>query len=322
MIGQAPYYNGASLPLKVSNLESLDMHMSTQSLTLFQQFLVLKKLFCGSLLLAGLLTIVGCSTTRPIDSGASTASQTANKPQVSQIPVVTPPVTTQTPIANNTIQIRRANFLQASASAETKRMADWVVDSGDNENRNFVIVDKKSARVYVFHANGVLRGEAPVLLGFTVGDTSFPGIGDRPLSSIKPHEKTTPPGRFLSSLDKNIKGKDIVWIDYDGAVSLHAIVKGTKAEKRAERLATPTIADNRISFGCINAPVDFFHTIITPSFKESDGIVYILPDLRPLNQVFSSWYDVDTKVKLANASPALHAVGSLNTSAYTASVSR
>jgi len=82
VIGQAPYYNGASLPLKVSNLESLDMHMSTQSLTLFQQFLALKKLFCGSLLLAGLLTIVGCSTTRPIDSGASTALQTVNKPQI------------------------------------------------------------------------------------------------------------------------------------------------------------------------------------------------------------------------------------------------
>ncbi|HMS26015.1 MAG TPA: hypothetical protein PKC80_01390 [Burkholderiaceae bacterium] len=295
------------------------MNMSTPSLAIQQQLLVLKNHFFGGLLLVGMLAMVGCSTTQSNNSGTNTASQTVKQPQNQ---VATPPVATQTPLPNQTLQIRRANFMQAKVTDETRRMADWVVDSGDNENRHFVIVDKKSAKVYVFHANGMLRGEAPVLLGFTVGDTSFPGIGDRPLSSIKPHEKTTPPGRFLSSLDKNIKGKDIVWIDYDGAVSLHAIVKGTKAERRAERLASPTSEDNRISFGCINAPHDFFSTIVTPSFKESDGIVYILPDVRPLNHVFTAWYDVDVKLKLANALPEFKANASISTSVNTASAYR
>lgn len=42
-------------------------------------------------------------------------------------------------------------------------MAHWVVDSGDNLNKPFVIIDKRDARVFVFDANGMLRGD-PALL--------------------------------------------------------------------------------------------------------------------------------------------------------------
>lgn len=339
MIGQAPHYNEASLPVQDSVLKSIAMNMYSPPLAIPKQLakqllkhslkalLVLKNQLSASLLLIGVLALVGCSTTDPVEFRSSTELTTVSPPTVqppqAQNQATVPPVTSQTPLPNITLQTRRANFMQTSASAETQRMADWVVDSGDNENRNFVIIDKKNAKAYVFHANGVLRGEAPVLLGLTVGDANFPGIGERPLSSIKPHEKTTPPGRFLSSLDKNLSGKDIIWIDYDGAVSLHAVVKGTPAEKRAERLASPTAADNRISFGCINAPYDFFTTIITPSFKESDGIVYILPDIKPLHHVFTTWYDVDERVKVANAVPKPKTSGNISTSTYTAaSVSR
>lgn len=267
--------------------------------SLFQTFSsnMSHKLFAATLIgVAALMT--GCATQGPnIENSYKPAPEIMAKP-MPQLQVPSPPQ-----VQNNIqeIRIKRAQFNQTNVSQEARKMADWVVDSGDNENRPFVIVDKKEAHVYVFYANGNLRGDAPVLLGFTIGDDSIPGIGDRPLSTIKPHEKTTPPGRFLSSLDKNINGKDIVWVDYDGAVSLHAVVKGTPAERRAERLASTTPSDNRISFGCINAPVDFFKTVIAPSFKATDGIVYILPDIRPVNQVFASWYDVDAKVKLANA---------------------
>ena len=75
--------------------------------------------------------------------------------------------------------IKRANLKQEVASAETTKMADWVVDSGDNKGMSFVILDKKDAKVFVFNANGVIRGSAPVLLGITVGDDSFPGVGDK-----------------------------------------------------------------------------------------------------------------------------------------------
>ena len=180
-------------------------------------------------------------------------------------------------------------------------MADWVVDSGDNRNMPFVILDKKEAKVFVFHPHGGLRGAAPVLLGITAGDDSFPGVGNKPLSQVKPEEKTTPAGRFLAASDKNIKGADIVWIDYDSAVSFHAVVKGKPEERRAERLASPLPSERRISFGCVNVPVNFFKTALHASFKKSDGMVYVLPETRTVNQVFATFYDVNQKEKLAAA---------------------
>ena len=51
-------------------------------------------------------------------------------------------------------------------------------------------------------------------------------------------------------------------------------------ERRAQRLATPTPLDNRISYGCINVPVNFFKRVIGPAFKGTNGIVYVLPESR------------------------------------------
>jgi len=138
-------------------------------------------------------------------------------------------------------------------------------------------------------------------LGITAGDDSFPGVGNKPLSQVKPEEKTTPAGRFVAASDKNIKGADIVWIDYDSAVSFHAVVKGKPEEHRAERLASPLPSERRISFGCVNVPVNFFKTTLHASFKKSDGMVYVLPETRSVNQVFAAFYDVNEKEKLAPA---------------------
>jgi hypothetical protein len=198
--------------------------------------------------------------------------------------------------------VKRANLKLETASPEARQMADWVVDSGDNRNMPFVILDKKEAKVFVFHPHGGLRGAAPVLLGITVGDDSFPGVGNKPLSQVKPEEKTTPAGRYLAASDKNIKGADIVWIDYDSAVSFHAVVKGKPEERRAERLASPLPSERRISFGCVNVPVNFFKTALHASFKKSDGMVYVLPETRSVNEVFATFYDVNQKEKLAAAS--------------------
>jgi hypothetical protein len=209
--------------------------------------------------------------------------------------------------------VKRANFQQEVASVEAKKIADWVVDSADNQGRPFVIIDKKEAKVFVFQPNGLVKGSAPVLLGITVGDDTFPGVGDKPLSQVLPHEKTTPAGRFLAAADKNIKGVNIVWIDYDSAVSMHALVKGTDTERRIERMSSPLPADRRISYGCVNIPVSFFNNMVLPSFKKSDGIVYVLPDTRPTQQVFSAFYDVDERERQAVATDQVDPIAKFET---------
>ena len=196
--------------------------------------------------------------------------------------------------------VKRANFASESASQVVRQMADWVVDSGDNHGQPFALVDKTDAKVFVFHADGQLRGGAPALLGVTRGDDAVPGIGSRPLSSIRPEERTTPSGRFVAWLDRNLQGKEILWVDYDGAISLHPVITSNAQERRAQRLATLTPLDNRISYGCINVPAEFFKRVVTAAFTGTNGIVYVLPETRSAQTVFSS-YDVDLRERLLGA---------------------
>ncbi|MDQ3060791.1 MAG: hypothetical protein M3R45_14945 [Pseudomonadota bacterium] len=196
-------------------------------------------------------------------------------------------------------QAGQVSFGHESASTDARQVADWVVDSGDNHGMPFAIIDKANGKVFVFHAEGRLRGAAPALLGLAIGDDSVPGIGDRKLSSIRPDERTTPAGRFEAALDRNLGGKEILWVDYDTAISLHPVVTGNASERRAQRLATPSALDNRISYGCINVPADFFERVVAPAFKGTKGIVYVLPETRSTRQVFAL-YDVRERLQALN----------------------
>ena len=175
-----------------------------------------------------------------------------------------------------------ANALDESASGDARKIVTWVIEHGDNESMPFVIVDKNAARAFAFDRHGVLAGAAPVLLGMGTGDRSPDGIGTRRLSSISPAERITPAGRFVAALGENLSGKDILWVDYDAAISLHRVDTAKPSERRLQRLASATVSDNRISYGCINVPVQFFESIVRPLFRATAGIVYILPETGPI----------------------------------------
>ena len=188
--------------------------------------------------------------------------------------------------ASAAVEPAQAGFAAEPASADTRRLADWVVRSGDAHGLPFILVDKIGARVFAFDAQGQIRGAAPVLLGLARGDVSPPGIGTRKLSTITPAERITPAGRFEAGFGRNLAGKDILWVDYDAAISLHRVVTANAAEKRLHRLATASIGDNRISYGCINVPVAFYEGVVRPLFLPASGIVYILPEIARIDDIF------------------------------------
>jgi hypothetical protein len=195
---------------------------------------------------------------------------------------------------------RHANFGAESASDDARHVADWVVDAGDNQRLPFLIVDKKNARVFAFASTGELRGAAAALLGMAPGDDSSPGIGQRNLSAIPPEERTTPAGRFVANLDRDLHGQEILWIDYDTAIAMHRVVTSNPKEHRVERLASPATEDKRISWGCVNVPAAFYDKFVSPAFRKTNGIVYILPDTRSVRETFGS-YDVDEHAQQALA---------------------
>lgn len=179
-----------------------------------------------------------------------------------------------------------ALFGRQAASRNATDVAAWILESGDNQALPFVIIDKVDAKVFVFDGHGKMQGAAAALLGLGRGDDSVAGIGQRKLATIKPGERTTPAGRFQASLGHDFE-QDILWVDYEAALSLHRVVAGSPKDRRHTRLASASPRDNRISYGCINVPADFYDRVVVPAFTGTVGIVYILPEAKSLDEVFA-----------------------------------
>lgn len=190
---------------------------------------------------------------------------------------------------------RTADFVESQPAAEVRDMANWVMDSRDHRGMPFVIVDKRHTTVYVFQPDGKLKGATPALMGSAVGDDSVSGIGEREMSAILPHERTTPAGRFVSAPGVNSFGEDIIWVDYEAAVSMHRVRAKEPRERRLERLASETTEDNRISYGCINLPVEFYEAMVKPVLGAARGVIYVLPETRPLQVVFNGYHVASAK---------------------------
>lgn len=172
-------------------------------------------------------------------------------------------------------------------SPDAERVIDWIFASADNHGLPYAVVDKNNASLFLFSAKGKALGAVPVLIGVAKGDNATPGIGSKNLAEIGPAEKTTPAGRFLAKFGLAAGREKVLWVDYATSVALHPIPPGaSKKEHRRERLLSPTPDDNRITFGCINAPLAFYSKTVRPLFQRKGGYVYVMPDTRPLEDVF------------------------------------
>lgn len=201
------------------------------------------------------------------------------------IGAVTPVAAQQTPPPAIEQRAAGVDFKGEAASNDVRDVAQWATDKHDSQGLPFVIIDKQNARVFVFDRAGRLKGAVPALLGLGRGDDSVPGIGQRRLATIMPGERTTPAGRFQASLGHDLE-QDVLWIDYNAALSLHRVIVGGPKDRRRQRLASASPLDNRISYGCVNVPAAFYDDVVIPAFTGTVGIVYILPETRSLRDVF------------------------------------
>ena len=170
------------------------------------------------------------------------------------------------------------NFAATFASPEARELAQRIQAAADHSQRPYAIVDKRNARILVFDAGGRLAGASAVLLGAAPGDRSPPDIAQRAPANLLAHERITPAGRFESEPGHNDKGEAIVWIDYDAAIALHRLRPSPPRERRAQRLASATPDDNRISLGCVIVPVAFYDGVVAPLLGRRRGVVYVLPE--------------------------------------------
>lgn len=170
--------------------------------------------------------------------------------------------------------------MPVSASTEPAgQLARRVLLADDHHGRPFAVVDKLAAQINVYFADGRLAGSSPVLLGLTPGDRSTSDVGLRTQTGrLRPEDRTTPAGRFDAEPGHNRSGEPIVWVDYDKAFAIHRLRPGLPQDRRAERLATSTVADNRISAGCVVVPVAFYEDVIQPVLGKGRSVVYVMPE--------------------------------------------
>jgi hypothetical protein len=164
-------------------------------------------------------------------------------------------------------------------------LAGWVVATRDSQGYPFAIIDKRAAQILVFGPDGRLRGAAPGLFGSATGDHIAPGVAGLALREIPGRDRTTPAGRFVGGFGPSIDAGRVLWVDYESAVSIHPTATGVPMERRAERLASPSPDDNRVTHGCINVAPEFYESVVRPTF-ERGGVFYILPDAAPLAETF------------------------------------
>ncbi len=189
-----------------------------------------------------------------------------------------------------------ADFGSAKPAPAARRLADGIAGSNDHQGLPFFVIDKANATLYVFDPKARLMASTPVLLGAATGDDSVPGIGTRPMADIQTEERTTPAGRFVAEVGHNLKGEDIVWVDHGAAISMHRVRTTKPLERRAERLASPGVDDNRISYGCINVPVAFYDQHVKTAFHHGrTAIAYVMPETRTLQEQFA-WLDAPAQL--------------------------
>lgn len=179
----------------------------------------------------------------------------------------------------------QSRSIETDRSEAATRVTNWVATSGDNARLPYIVIDKRSAAMFLFDAKGKQVTKAPVLIGIAPGDDATPGIGTKNLSEIGPAEKTTPAGRFLAKYGMAAGKQNVLWVDYATSVAIHTIPTGKPREKRRERMLSKTSEDNRITFGCINVPKAAYAKI-RQLFGKKGGYVYILPDTKPVEAVF------------------------------------
>ncbi len=190
-------------------------------------------------------------------------------------------------------------------TAETRETLAWVLASGDHGAKPFMVVDKRAAQVSVFNGRGQLLGAAPALLGMATGDVDAPGNSMKLVSQIKPAERITPAGRFATEPGRGLQGDAIVWFDYAAGLAIHRVRPGAAEQARTQRLAGHAgqqASAQRVSLGCVVLTPAFFDAVVQPSLGQQTGVVYVLPETRPLKTLLDL---LDLLASLAAPAPVM-----------------
>lgn len=149
-----------------------------------------------------------------------------------------------------------------------------------NINSAYLLLDKPTCTTYVIGLDKKEVGHCTTLLGTTMGEE--PNVITDLDGNRYTQTTTTPAGKYKVG-HEGICKEDLITYDGrilniygSGSVCIHIVYPGEYPE-RMKRLKSPTLIDNRISYGCINVTKEFWDKCIAPYIDEG-SIIMITPD--------------------------------------------
>lgn len=199
-----------------------------------------------------------------------------------------------------TIEVTQA--VPAAAKAQMSPTAQSVYEAmapvAMKSGKWFMVADKPNGMLHIFKEDGSHALSDPTLYGKDTGDVM------EALSSLEGGAKVTPAGKFTLKARPSTYagGQELILVeskDYTGYIAIHAADTSTPSENRLGRLDTPTAADNRVSYGCINTKHDTFINEIAPNIANLDGgMVFVVPDAQEqAAQMFAAETRTETRTE-------------------------
>jgi hypothetical protein len=199
-----------------------------------------------------------------------------------------------------TIEVTQA--VPAAAKAQMSPTAQNVYEAmapvAMKSGKWFMVADKPNGMLHIFKEDGSHALSDPTLYGKDTGD-----VMDA-VSSLKGGAKITPAGKFTLKARPSTYagGQELILVeskDYTGYIAIHAADTSDASENRLGRLDTPTAADNRVSYGCINTKHDTFINEIAPNIANLDGgMVFVVPDAQEqAAQMFAAETRTETRTE-------------------------
>ncbi len=185
-------------------------------------------------------------------------------------------------VAKTTLQFSdvrlTADFKDATFTADVRIVADWMLRNNKHESGPFIIADKAGGVMYAFDRAGVLIAKSPALYGKTRSDSLTEKQAAMSISEVTNADKVTPAGLFRAKGADTVYGKGVVFAEYARTrLTIHQVFLGNKAEGRQGRMQSESLADHRVTFGCINAPAEFISRVVVPYFG-GESVIAVLPE--------------------------------------------
>lgn len=172
----------------------------------------------------------------------------------------------------------------------------WVREVKDNSGQRYIIADKASGEIHIMDASGKVLATAPALYGSKTGDGM--SIGETP-AGIFTLQQEAAPASYGGDLQQFASAPN------GDVYAIHRVLTTNPKQNRLGRLASKTAADNRVSLGCINIPIETYNKYLSSGFK---GKLYIIPDQKELGSVFKGIDEIQAKQNLTEGEMAPQAL--------------